>query len=389
MKLGFCKGGWRSGRRGRIALLGAWALALGGVSGDASPESMKETPLQRRAASRLQKSVASRIGKPIKMDSHNSRVRWIRPSKESPATKWGIEGGVQFSLWPAAIGGEGEGGPRGLVRVGFPVLDGGSRAGLVNFIAVEPEVSGHPKGYSELETSSADGRPGKPMWASAAPGSPPEAGVISRPDPNDPELEELTVTVRMERFANGAHPYLKLSIRSDRPGELRLRAYHEPGSAPMERCILTATMGNFARLRRLHLKDGVVDARELFKAYDGDHFTEDALFPLHRLAKNRRGDVVAALTTDEAEPERVQPFPHDPVVWRWRGAPVTQYWRKGAGAYGPDLQVRVNARRVYWRSRQPIPGGISYENAELRERYRPGALQIFGITRRSPEELLR
>ena len=98
---------------------------------------------------------------------------------------------------------------------------------------------------------------------------------------------------------------------------------------------------------------------------------------------------MAALTTDEAEPRVPQPFPHDPLVWRWRGERLTQYWRKGAGTFGPELQLRVNARRVYWMSRQPIPGGISFENVEWREQYRPGALSIFGLTRKSPDELLR
>jgi len=77
---------------------------------------------------------------------------WIRPGPADPSPRWGIAGGIEFALWPAAIDGEGDGGPRGLIRVGYPAFDG--KPGLVNFIAVEPEVvSVESKGYSELERS--------------------------------------------------------------------------------------------------------------------------------------------------------------------------------------------------------------------------------------------
>jgi hypothetical protein len=315
-------------------------------------------------------------------------ARWIRPSGAGALPRWGIEGGIRFALWPSPIDGTSDGGPRGLVRVGYPVLNGGQDAGLVNYIAVEPEVKGI-KGYSELEPSRADGRPGKPMWAGDRPDGPPDAGTVTHPDPKRPEVEELRVTVRMERFDNGAHPYLVLAVRSDRPGELRLQAFNEPDSAPMERCILTATMGNFARLRRLTLKKETVDSRELFKGYDDVHFTGDALFPLERLRTSRRGGVIVPLATDEKEPWIPEPFPGHPLLWRWRGRRETQYWRKEPGTWGPDLQLRVNARFTYWGSRQPIPGGLAYENVELREAYRPGVASIFGITRRTPGGLLR
>ena len=48
----------------------------------------------------------------------------------------------------------------------------------------------------------------------------------------------------------------------------------------------------------------------------------------------------------------------------------------------------VGRRRVrYWRSRHPIPGGIAFENFELRERFHDGQRSVFGITRRTPGEL--
>ena len=346
-------------------------------------------PSKKRPLSHPQRSVPAKERLPKNVSKVLPKPVWIRPEGAFPKPLWGIQGGIQFSLWPTAIEGGGDGGPRGLLRIGYPVLEGGKRAGLVNFIAVEPVVPGKGKGYSELEPSAIDGRPGKPMWASVKPGEPPSAGTIVQPDPHRREVEELRVTIRMEKFSNGAHPYLQLSIRSDRPDELCLRTFHEPGSAPMERCILTATMGNFARTRLLHLKGEPVDSRRLYEGYEDVHFTKDEFFGLDRMRRNRRGDVVVPYTTDETAPESVQPFAHDPIVWKWRGVRVTQYWKKEAGEAEKDLQVRVNARRTYWMSRQPIPGGIAFENVEFQEPYQPGEMSIFGITRRSPEELWR
>jgi hypothetical protein len=57
--------------------------------------------------------------------------------------------------------------------------------------------------------------------------------------------------------------------------------------------------------------------------------------------------------------------------------------------------VRVNGRAKYWsggsRNQQDyiaIPGGPAFENFELREKYYAGQKFYFGITRRSPEEIL-
>lgn len=69
------------------------------------------------------------------------------------------------------------------------------------------------------------------------------------------------------------------------------------------------------------------------------------------------------------------------------GERVTQYWKKPTGAFRADLRVAVNERYTYWQSKQPIPGGIAFENFELREKFYDGQRFIFGITRPSPAEL--
>ena len=43
---------------------------------------------------------------------------------------------------------------------------------------------------------------------------------------------------------------------------------------------------------------------------------------------------------------------------------------------------------TYWMSDRPIPGGIAFENFELREPFRSGQTFGFGITRQSPLALV-
>jgi len=313
--------------------------------------------------------------------------RWIRPGAEEKRPIWGLRDGIQVGLWPASLEGEGDGGPRGLLRIGYPILDGGKRIGLLNFIAIEPSVNGR-RGFSELERSTSDGKPGIQFWTGPAdkPTDVPDPGTLRAVD----GVETLSVTVRTERFGNGARPIVALEIRADRPGELRLTVTSAPGSAPMETCVLTATMGNYARLRRLWLRDEVVEAKKVWPDFDGNEFTEDAFFAQERLVRTPDGDLIVCATSDEADPHAVPPDPAGPG-WAYRGSfPVTQYWRKPAeGCKSSGFKVRVNGRKVYWATHNPIPGGIAYENFDLVEPFCEGQVFVFGITRRSPEEVAR
>jgi len=81
---------------------------------------------------------------------------WSLPSQNTNQPIWGWRGGLLFAVSP---GGFHPGEPRGLIRLGYPVLTNGSYD-LINFIAVEPVVKGR-KGYSELEPSRLDAAPGK------------------------------------------------------------------------------------------------------------------------------------------------------------------------------------------------------------------------------------
>ncbi len=258
---------------------------------------------------------------------------------------------------------------------------------LLNFIAVEPIVRGR-KGFSELEPSQLDGVQGKRMWAidPAGASEPPGSLSAGRVTRLGGGAESLSLRVGMERFENGAHVELTLSQRGDRPDELELIIHAEADSVPIEYCILTATMGNKARARLLWLKDEAASSLALYADYRDPDFAQHRLFPLDRLLRTPEGDVLAAVTTDEPNPAAVDPHPA-PAHWRYSGFPATQYWRKPAGAWRDDLHVAVNGRYTYWLSRQPIPGGVAFENFEMRERFHEGQRFIFGITRRTPIEL--
>jgi hypothetical protein len=271
-----------------------------------------------------------------------------------------------------------------LIRLFSPVLDGG-KYDLINFIAVEPVVGGR-RGLSELELSRLDGVPGKRIWASGSvqPQMPVEPGKLTKPMPG---VEKLEVVLRVERFDNGAHVYLVVTQRSDAPEEIQLAIHTEPDSAPLQYCVLTATMGNKARTRLLWLKDEVKSSLQLYPNYRGFDFAPaEHVFPLERLFRTVERGVIVAVTTNEQNPAAVFPFPGT-RLWYYGGAKATQYWRKPKGTFRDDLSAAVSARYTYWRSKQPIPGGIAFENFEMREPFSEGQCFVFGISRRTPAEL--
>lgn len=334
-----------------------------------------------------------------------SKVQWIRPDNERSPALWGIRNGIVVSLWPTPIEGlqpGADGGPRGLLRIGYDYMN---VPYLINFIAVEPVVDGDME-FSEVSPSLVDGQWGKLFWASDTNvnGSFYPAAItrgrISHPDPTHPETEELSLYVFMEKFIDGAHPYLKLSIRSDHPDELCLEIFHQENSSTMERCALTATMGNYSRLRLLYLKDRVVDSRQLFSGYTGIEFDEKESYLRTQLLRNKNGDYLAIAEPSESFQELAS-WPQEPLYtaqWGWRYRPfykLTQYWRKEQSGSDSSLEVRVNGRVKYWAGGSEdesryiaIPGGAAFENFEMRERYHEGQKFYFGLTRKTAKELM-
>jgi len=285
-------------------------------------------------------------------------------------------------------------GPRGLIRVGIPSKSTGA-AELVNFIAIEPLALGRGDrlsrmGFSELEPSVLDsGQHGKRLWVAAPAGA--EAGfqgeltvLPAKPRP----IERLRVRIEAEPYtANRAHVYVLASMYSDQPEELELEVYTHPDSAPLEELTVTATMGNYERLRQLWLKDLLVESRALYAGHEANRsgFIDFANYPLEDMLRTEEGDALAICTSDEANP--ADSFnPAAKPGWRYRLQKLTQYWRVPARHIQPDLRVKVNGRRVYWKSQDEIPGGAAYENFELRQRFVPGQTFIFGLTKKEPRQ---
>src|SRR5579871_3988801 len=129
--------------------------------------------------------------------------RWVRAGRNVSRPVWGLKQGIQVGIWPAGVEDDGDGGPRGLLRIGYPIRDGGKAIGLINFIAVEPIVGGR-RGFSELERSARDDKPGRVIW-SGAPDHPWE-GMDSGQLSGAGRAERLTVTLHVEAFDNGARP---------------------------------------------------------------------------------------------------------------------------------------------------------------------------------------
>lgn len=264
---------------------------------------------------------------------------------------------------------------------------------MINYVAIEPiDLRSGSRGFSELEWSRLDDVPGLRFWSTDDPAdetpadpSKPARGTVTV----DGDVETLTVTIQIEPYKNGAHVYVELAFRSDRPYEVGFSTYVVSGSAPLAACIVTATMGNYARLRTLHLADRTVDAADLWPGFAGDGFAPHVTFPLDELPRTPGGDVLFVVTPNEADPASAEYAAGTPRDWTYTGDFATQYWRREDAL--PSLRGCVNGRTTYWATASPIPGGISFENVEFVERFRNGAQYWFGVVpgRYEPGTLVR
>jgi hypothetical protein len=294
-----------------------------------------------------------------------SGSEWIQGRFGTNDSVWGAKDGLLFAIPPSGFRARE---PRGLIRLGYPVLTN-SGHDLINFIAIEPVVRGR-KGFSELEMSKLDGVRGKRLW------------LISQ----SATAEKLIVRVGVERFDNGAEVELQIEQQSAAPDEILLITHPTTNSAPLEYCILTATMGNMIRARELWLRDKVVRSNELYANYTDVQFAPHKFFNSDQLLRLPDGALIAAITTDEADPSATQPFDRS-NFWHYRGARVTQYWKHPATEDHNGLAVVVNARHTYYGSKKEIPHGNAFENFEMRQKFKIGQQFVFGISRRSPREL--
>lgn len=306
-------------------------------------------------------------------------AEFVRPEKAGDPLIYGVKGGIVVAVHPFGLDGRRQGGPRGLIRVGY---EEGGKHHLINYIAVEPVV-GSDLGLSELERGG-DRRPGKRFWVggSLEDGGVEKAGNVAGRIEETPDGRVLSFVLHVEPFANGARPVVEIGLVEKSPDRVRLRTFSGPGGKPMRRCALTATMGNQSRCRSLWLRSEAVFAPSLYAGYEGTGFVEKEPYGLADLQKTRDGHVVAVISPDEPEPSKVRPVPTG--AWHHDGKWMAQFWLKPRGTYDESLRCRVNGRRVYWGGDLPIPGGTAYENFEFRETFRPGQEVWFGFTAGSP-----
>jgi hypothetical protein len=287
---------------------------------------------------------------------------WILPAAGLGALPiYGIDGGISIGLDPAP-------GPRGLIRIYAPYLDQ-PLGRVINYIAIEPIVAGK-RYFSELARSGTDGRRGILFHINGAP-------TFARTKGGVPTMQ---LSLRIDPFAEGARPTVEVIFQQDRPHEITFRISAAPGSVDMDACILTATMGNYSRLRRLMLKDEVVEASKLWPGFDAhepgvDGFSPHRRWSLDRLTiRNNQAEVSA--TSDEPNPEIAAYAFRVPIHWYYEGKPAIQTWRS---APVKGLVARVNGRCVYWGTRSPIPGGIAFENFELEAPFAEGQEFTFAV----------
>ncbi len=325
--------------------------------------------------------------------AHAAESQWILPNKPGDPLLWGRRDGVVFGL-PSDGGLPG---PRGLIRIGVISAKTGTPE-LLNFIAIEPVVAGRKKrgdrmAFSELEPSNLDaGLQGKRLWVGVVDSASPSPGNFALSSFLSPDgatrIEKLTVRIEVERFtANHAHVYLVASMESEHPEEVRMTVYRYEDSPVIEELTLTATMGNYERLRWLWLKNQVIDSRKLYRSYKGEDFAERGSYPSKDMLKTKDGDAIVFCTSNEANPESNPDF-QAKDHWRYRLGRLTQYWRIPKADIERNLRVRVNGRRVYWNSHDLIAGGVAFENVEVREKYKPGQSFIFGAVVKEPWQIL-
>lgn len=308
---------------------------------------------------------------------------WIQPSADSPAEpRWGIKGGIQFGIWPSSGRG-----PRGLIRIYAPYV-GFADDRTVNFIAIEP-MKNNRRSLSELEISLLDNERGLRFWSVNTldeigdpewPWEPARGEIITVPDDKGGEVEALRVVIVTEKFRAGMQIAVEAVIRADHPHEVRLRPVMHGKQIDIDACVLSATMGNFMRLRQLWLRDQMRTSHLLYRGYRESDFAPHRAFLLHQLFRTPDGDVLVAATPDEADLADAEFHPDVRRHWREAVNTCTQYWRVESKHVRDSLRVQVNGRYAYWASAAPIPGGVSIENFELVDDYRPGQEFIFGIS---------
>jgi hypothetical protein len=146
-------------------------------------------------------------------------------------------------------------------------------------------------------------------------------------------------------------------------------------------------MGNLARLRTLYLANYTKSASEFWSDYSDNAFAPHAILSLKEMIRDKNGFAYFIAAPDEKNPQKVEYSTDTNAHWRYEGKVATQYWY--CKKPDPLLEGLVNGRVVYWASKSPIPGGIAFENFELKEPFKNGAEFVFGVTTDAPKKFVR
>lgn len=310
---------------------------------------------------------------------------WVRPIEgEEGNPCWGFKDGIQIGLAPLS-------GPRGLIRLYAPYADQPQWKPF-NFIAFEPTNHNNVKGFSEMEMSRMDNVQGLRFWS----GNSENANEF--PSPEFPAAgkvtwvgnkEQLSVYIFSEKFANGSDVFVKATFTAGRPYEVELTTYRPQTAQGVKFFTLSATMGNYARLRQLHLKGNQIKtAPQLWPTYTGTGFTNRDVTDKADMITDAKGGVWFVASPTENRPWEGAYAQGTASNWIYRGTTyVTQYWY--CAQPQSMMTGRVNGRYSYWLSQSPIPGGVAFENFELVENFQIGASYRFGLFPGKPEELIR
>ncbi|MBR4756189.1 MAG: hypothetical protein IK076_04540, partial [Bacteroidales bacterium] len=202
---------------------------------------------------------------------------------------------------------------------------------------------------------------------------------------SEKRVRTLSVYIFCEPFDNGADVYVRLRFFEDRPHEFELSTFAREGCVPLDYFIVTATMGNKERLRDLYLKDRIQKAGDLWPGFTGTSFAKHKYIPAEEmlLSKDHKTRwLIAANDEEDPASETCEGF----SWWAWKGVKASQYWHFPASY--EDAECIVNARATYFRSENLLPGGIAYENFEVRAPFRNGDTFCFGITPETPAGMI-
>ena len=290
---------------------------------------------------------------------------FVAPDPNDPQALpiWGHKDGVQIGLAPT-------GGPQGLIRIYAPHL-GNAHPRVINFVSIEPTVRGQ-SGRDQSELQESRDRPGErglSFWASETVESGPRpvkipAGIY------DAKNRVLRVFIHTETFANGAKPIVECVFDAKQSRQVHFILHSAQDSAHMQWCTLSATMGNYSLLNRIGLRAGQFKtAQELWKNTqpEANGFMPWKEWGASFLNKTPYRMYYATLTSTFDDPANAEYEADVPPEWRYHGPRSKITWIAEPSA---NPIVAVNGRETFYGTDTRIPGGVSFENFEMRIRFR-------------------